>query len=817
MWKKRNTLSLLVLLLALVGLNSPAVMAQETAQENTEETKPAKEKTIEINDILSETEKLGRRIRALREVLSPISEAQEIDSVLNNVYSGINLHRDTLFMVIHELNPRELKLKTAQWSNYHSELKGYQEKTILRLEEINELNSEVVSEIDKWNLTREKISESTEPMEVLTSIDTMLLRLDGVLKLSVVRLDSIFVIQKRLTDVILIVNEVLDEINLAELELQKNYFTIDSPPLWNADKNMGDSLAHASIIHSQSNQQRILEGIKSDYEQLSSFYGKNLKTLLFQVLFVLVLLSLMLAVRRKWIKGIDELSNPLEKEAKRVIANPVSASIAVGLLVSNFFYKTTIPIFTDTIVTIILAATVYLLPKLTHRKITTPLLIILLVYFIHFIDDYIEPYSLFSRLLMLCASALLAYSLYKGRQVMNRWPKRFPRIKMFRNVFVLVFMGLTLLSLAANIIGMVNLARFLGSAVLTSVALGAVVYLTIKVSTSIIILLIKLRHHFNLRTLTDMVVVIQKRVRPVIMWAGILLWILFTLMGFELYEYLQMWVTSILEIEWKVGQMEISLGGLLSFIFIFIVTMFLAKFVATIFQDEWLIKVLPRGIAPAISLLARIFLITIGFYMGLTAAGFDVGKIGILLGALGVGIGFGLQSIVLNFISGLILAFERPINLGDAIEVDQEFGVVTSIGVRASNIRTYEGSEVIIPNGDLVSRKVVNWTLSNRDRRTRTLMKTSSEADPYKVIELFNQIANEHPSVYSEPAPTTHFYGFNQEGNLDFALVYWVSFSDKLSTDSEIALRIYDALKKEGIQAPIPKWKIVGNTNQFND
>jgi small-conductance mechanosensitive channel len=153
--------------------------------------------------------------------------------------------------------------------------------------------------------------------------------------------------------------------------------------------------------------------------------------------------------------------------------------------------------------------------------------------------------------------------------------------------------------------------------------------------------------------------------------------------------------------------------------------------------------------------------------------------------------------------------------LGDAIEVEQEFGIVTSIGVRASNIKTYKGSEVIIPNGDLVSKKVVNWTLSNRDRRSRILMKTSSEADPIKVIELFNRIASEHPSVFKNPAPETLFFGYNQEGNLDFALIYWTTFSNTLKADSEIALKIYQTLKEEGIQAPIPKWKIVGDENNF--
>jgi potassium efflux system protein len=208
-------------------------------------------------------------------------------------------------------------------------------------------------------------------------------------------------------------------------------------------------------------------------------------------------------------------------------------------------------------------------------------------------------------------------------------------------------------------------------------------------------------------------------------------------------------------------------------------------------------------------LVLRIVVIGIGLYTGFTAAGVDLSKLGFILGALGVGIGFGLQNVVLNFVSGLILAFERPINIGDTIEVDMEMGVVTNIGVRSSNIRAYSGAEVIIPNGDLISKKVVNWTLSNRNRRSKISMKTSPGADPERVIELLNKIALEQPTTSSEPAPKTYFYGYGPDGNLNFALLYWTTFSDTLETDNNIALEIFKKLKDEGIQAPAPLRRII--------
>lgn len=280
-------------------------------------------------------------------------------------------------------------------------------------------------------------------------------------------------------------------------------------------------------------------------------------------------------------------------------------------------------------------------------------------------------------------------------------------------------------------------------------------------------------------------------------------------MSFEVSEYILEYIKELLKIDWNIGEMVISLGGILSFLGIFIIAILVAKLGAAIFQDEWVVKTLPRGIAPAISLLLRIIVITTGLYIGLSAAGLDLSKLGFIIGALGVGIGFGLQTVVLNFIAGLILAFERPINLGDTIEVDQEMGVVTNIGVRSSNIRTYSGAEAIIPNGNLISKKVVNWTLTNRDRRSKISMKTSKSANPNTIIKLFEQIASEHSKVYKSPAPICHFHGFDTDGNLDFTLYFWTTFNDTWSTEPQIALHIYNELEQQGIHPPIPVRRVI--------
>ena len=158
---------------------------------------------------------------------------------------------------------------------------------------------------------------------------------------------------------------------------------------------------------------------------------------------------------------------------------------------------------------------------------------------------------------------------------------------------------------------------------------------------------------------------------------------------------------------------------------------------------------------------------------------------------------------MLNFIAGLILAFERPINVGDKIEVDLEFGTVSEIGIRATKVNTWSGTEVIIPNGDLVSKKVINFTLSNEKRRFKVPFRTTLDADPKQVMEILTTIAKNHPNTLENPAPKTYFWGYG-DASLDFFLYFWTEFSVGLSTRGAIMLEIHEKFEGSGIKIAIP-------------
>ncbi len=151
-----------------------------------------------------------------------------------------------------------------------------------------------------------------------------------------------------------------------------------------------------------------------------------------------------------------------------------------------------------------------------------------------------------------------------------------------------------------------------------------------------------------------------------------------------------------------------------------------------------------------------------------------------------------------------MLLTERPIRLRDKVEIEGVLGNVSNIGIRASTIRTFDGAEVIVPNGDLISRRVVNWTLSARRQRVTIPVGVAYGTDPNEVLGILRKVAAAHKGVFKDPPPLALFRGFG-ESSLDFELRIFMDPSDVLDVPSEVTVGINDALKEAGIEIPFPQ------------
>jgi len=203
-----------------------------------------------------------------------------------------------------------------------------------------------------------------------------------------------------------------------------------------------------------------------------------------------------------------------------------------------------------------------------------------------------------------------------------------------------------------------------------------------------------------------------------------------------------------------VGSFNITLGRILAFLITVWASLLISNFLRFLLEEDVYHHFhFPRGIPYAISTMLHYGILVAGFFVALGALGIDLTKVTILAGAFSVGIGFGLQNVINNFVSGLILLFERPIKVGDVIEVGGNAGEVNNIGIRASVIRTADGSEIIVPNGSLISSQVTNWSLSDRKRAVEVSVNVTGEAEPQRVVELLQNTAAAHPGVADEPSP----------------------------------------------------------------
>ncbi len=195
----------------------------------------------------------------------------------------------------------------------------------------------------------------------------------------------------------------------------------------------------------------------------------------------------------------------------------------------------------------------------------------------------------------------------------------------------------------------------------------------------------------------------------------------------------------------------------------------------------------------------------VALFLGISALGFDLSNLALIAGALSVGIGFGLQSIVNNFVSGLILLFERPIKVGDWIITTSGEGTVKKISVRSTEIETFDRSSIIIPNSELISSAVTNWTHKNKLGRITVPVGVSYGADPEKVRDILLKCATDHSMIVSYPEPFVTWMDFGAS-SLDFEIRgYLGDISKGLQVRTELRFAIFKALAEAGIEIPFPQ------------
>lgn len=256
-----------------------------------------------------------------------------------------------------------------------------------------------------------------------------------------------------------------------------------------------------------------------------------------------------------------------------------------------------------------------------------------------------------------------------------------------------------------------------------------------------------------------------------------------------------------------VGKIHLTVGEVFYVLLLLIILITLSRKL-----QKWLVNLLlihhsvEEGTALAISSLVRYVVVFIGLIVILQSTGVDLSSLTVLAGALGIGVGFGLQNIAGNLVSGLIILFERPIKVGDRIEVGTITGDVLRISLRSTVVRTNDNIDIIVPNSEFIMSRVINWSYTDRDVRFSFPVGVSYNVDPEAVIGILKEVAGEHPGVLKDPEPEVVFEEFG-ESSLNFVLRVWSReyITRPMSLRSELNISIMKKFKEHGIEVPFPQ------------
>jgi potassium-dependent mechanosensitive channel len=354
-----------------------------------------------------------------------------------------------------------------------------------------------------------------------------------------------------------------------------------------------------------------------------------------------------------------------------------------------------------------------------------------------------------------------------------------------------------IISIVCNLTGRVTLSKLFAFSAID----GLVLALTLKVCCSILVDAVYTQSEvFHNRFFAFLHFVdLKNKLRSVLWVVAIFVWILTILKNLTVYDRFSGMVIYFINKPRTIGSIGFSYASGLLFIFIIWISSVLSQFVNFFFDESRNPGPQKKTKLGSIALIVRISIWTAGFLIAVAAAGIPLDKISILIGALGVGIGFGLQNLVNNLVSGIIIAFERPIQIGDTIEISGKTGTVQEIGVRSSQMSNGEGANIIVPNGDLLSQQLINWTMHNRNKRIKISLSVPYQSDFRKARNLILEELNKNQKIMRDPKPAVTVDTFANNA-VNYEVKFWVPDMSEVGTiRNELMLDIITTFSKNAI------------------
>jgi len=632
------------------------------------------------------------------------------------------------------------------------------------------------------------------PDALIDRVNSIILNLETGKQAIRKRLDHALAELTRISSIKLQINEATQIVESGQEQLKRDTLTFDRPPIWRA------------VATAESSAERLPRELQSRLNSVAEYAVATEAAIIATLVSLFVVLGSILYTRPSIIRRSGESAE--ERNLQPFIERPISLAILLWAVVAPQILLPPLPVALSVLRALIIAVTLWrLLPVISFSAGQKSISGLLALFVLTSLIDLYPPGDLSDRVLLLLISvaAIFLYIGFRGSLKALSKQKRNPWWSLSL-IIASVAPFILFISIAGLLLGAVAFAEHL---------IVALLRITVVVVTTVVIeeTLKGLAYLFVsgwgqrwLRSIRRFPILAQRRLDGLIRLTMFLVFLSFlprvsSLMSI-LYERLYEVFTS----DFTIGTVELSLMDISALAFSVVIAIYIAKFVRfTLDEDIFPRLPIAAGASAAASRLIYYALVLGGIIFALAAGGLELSRLTLVMSALGIGIGFGLQNIVNNFVSGLVLAFEQPFQVGDIIETGTLTGRVRLIGLRASRVRTLDGAEVIVPNADLIAGNVINWTLSDRMRRVDVDVGVAYGSDPGKVRSILMQVAEKSDSVISSPEPAALFIGFG-DSSLDFTLRVWIHEAGNWpQITSDLNEAVNAALDEADIEIPFPQ------------
>lgn len=756
---------------------------------------------FQISEINEKEELTNILISDIRKSLKPIEERSEVNvnEPIDSLTKIIEIYTEEY---IQSISVQSIRNALSTVNGISENIKSIQLKHTSDINELQELDEKLEVEHKYWEeISVYLVGKETTAQSIIERVQQTIINiteirnyLDSILK---DELENISLISQFNTS-LKVVKDVISE---QEEILRNSYLVRDSEAIWKIHKIAKDTLKAQS---------RTSEIIAENTEALN-LYVKYNSGVLITHLIIILLLFLLFKYSQKLTETI--LSSPAHKHLAYFSKKPFYTAYVYSFLFVSFF-GTSYPVILLEVYLITLFIPIYHLLKTYIKPNNRKYLIVFIILFtFQLAINHISYVYISGRLFLLALEVLIfAYLVFLINSFQGH--EKDANRSLLRNAFILATF-LFLAAAIANLFGIVRLSLLLSVSTINSIGIGMLIFLFYQLSRALFIVLAEIRPFSELNVIKERKNIVIKRLTNITRFVLIFLFFRGVLKQFKLYKlFLDTWQGFVNE-SWKIGEVNVSIGDFLNFFLFIFIAFFAAKTIKHFLGGEILpLFIKKRGMPNAISTSVYYIVLVIGLFLAASSTGIEWNKVNLALGALSVGIGFGLQNVVYNFIAGLILTYERPVQVGDIIQLSTLIGSIKEIGVRSSRVLTYDGAEVVVPNGNLISNEVINWTLSNNSKRQELKFKASTNANPKEIVKILETIPLENPKIISDPKPLALFEGYGDDGTLDFRLLFWTHIDVGLSSKSEVGLAIYEELQKKGYELPVQKSSIrIENNN----